>query len=140
MQWAFTVPGRPVTWQRSGVHEGKRLTQVEQRKAKKTIAWAAVAARPKGRWPMDLVYAIEVIGYWPDQRFGDVDRLVSLVMDALQGVAYKEDRQVRVQASSMLLDPENPRTEVLVVPYREGLVVPVVNIELRSLPLGGASG
>lgn len=140
MQWSFTVPGRPVTWQRSGVHEGKRLTQKEQKVAKAAIAWAATAARPKGRWPMDVVYAIEVIGYWPDRRFGDVDRLVSLVMDALQGIVYKEDRQVRVQTSSMRYDRSNPRTEVLVVPYREEAFFPVVNIELRRLPEEGSSG
>lgn len=140
MEWSFTVPGRPVTWQRSGVHEGKRLTQKEQREAKKNIAWAATMQRPKGRWPMDVVYAIEVIGYWPDRRFGDVDRLVSIVMDALQGVAYKEDRQVRVQTSSMLLDRENPRTEVLVVPYRENFARPVVSIDLQRLPSEDASG
>lgn len=129
-----------MTWQRTGVHGGKRLTQKQQKAAKQHIAWHAVAARPRGRWPMDAVYAVEVLGYWPDRRFGDVDRLMNLVMDALQGVTYRSDRQVRAQTSTMLLDRERPRTEVLVVPYDEAREVPVVTIELRRLPKMAPSG
>ena len=140
MEWSFTIPGRPVTWQRPGVFEGKRLTQKEQKPAKEHIAWHALAKRPRGRWPMGAVYAIEVIGYWPDRRFGDADRLMSLVMDALEGVAYKADRQVRAQASAMLVDRENPRTEVTLVPYDEARERPIITITLARLPEGPPSG
>lgn len=133
MLWTFTIEGRPVTWQRTGEHEGRRLTEQGQREAKKRIAWQALATKPNP-WPMDAVYAIEVVGYWPDQRFGDADRLASLVMDALEGLAYKADRQVRVQTSTMLLDKARPRTEVTVAPYNEMRTVPVVTIALQPLP------
>lgn len=140
MEWSFVIEGRPMTWKRPGVHEGERLTQKQQKAAKQWIGWHALRSRPRGRWPMQAVYAIEVIGYWPDRRFGDVDRLMNLVMDALEGIVYRSDRQVRAQTSSMLLDRERPRTEVLVVPYDEEREVPVVTIELRRLPLEAPSG
>jgi hypothetical protein len=132
MELSFTIGGRPKTWQRTVAHEGKRLSEKEQRAVKKIIGMRALAARPAG-WPLDASYAMEVIGYWPDRRCGDADRLVSIVMDALEGVAYKADRQVRAQCSAVLLDRLVPRTEVLVVPYDEGVHVPVMTIELRRL-------
>src|SRR5690606_36666151 len=55
-----------------------------------------------------------------DRRFGDADRLVSLTMDALQGVAYATDRQVSDQCSGRRLDRGNPRVEVCVVPLGVG--------------------
>jgi hypothetical protein len=139
MELSFTIPGRPMTWQRTVAYQGRRLTETEYRKAKQHVGMRALAALPK-RWPKDCVYAMEVIGYWPDRRFGDSDRLISLVMDALEGIAYKYDRQVRVQTSSVLLDKDEPRTEVLCVPYDEKTVAPVVTIELRRLSSPGPSG
>lgn len=132
MLWTFTIEERPVTWQRTGEHQGKRLTEKGQREAKKRIAWHALVTRPKA-WPVDAVYAIEVLGYWPDRRFGDADRLASLIMDALEGLAYKTDRQVRAQTSAMFVDRKRPRTEVTIVPYDEALAAPVITVELRPL-------
>lgn len=116
---AITIPGRPVTWQRTNDVRGRRLTDAGQRREKRRIAALARAALPPG-WPMDAEYAIEVIGYWPDRRFGDVDRLVSLTMDALEGVAYASDRQVAAQGGARRVDRKNPRIEVCLVPLRRG--------------------
>lgn len=121
-----------MTWQRTVAYQGKRLTEKEYKRAKEHVGMRALAALPKD-WPTDKAYALEVLGFWPDRRFGDSDRLVSLVMDALEGIAYKYDRQVRVQTSSVLLDRSEPRTEVLLVPYDEDKVVPVVTIDLTRL-------
>lgn len=131
MELAFTIPGRPVTWQRTNDVRGRRVTDAEQRREKRRIAMLARAALPSG-WPTDAEYAIEVIGYWPDRRFGDVDRLVSLTMDALEGVAYRVDRQVVAQGGARRVDRERPRVEVCVAPLREGESVDV------TMTIGGA--
>lgn len=124
MELRFTIPGRPVTWQRTNDVRGRRVTDAEQRREKRRIAAIARAALPPG-WPTDAEYAIEVIGYWPDRRFGDADRLVSLTMDALQGVAYATDRQVSDQCSGRRLDRGNPRVEVCVVPLGAGETIEI---------------
>jgi len=122
MMFSFTIPARPrklggkprpVTWQRTNHYAGKRLTDKAQRAEKGRIASIARRAVPRG-WPLDAAYVVEVIGYWPDRVFGDTDRLVSLPMDALEGVAYRTDRQVVAVAGGRDVDPENPRTEVTV--------------------------
>lgn len=114
----FTIPGRPVTWQRPNEVRGHRVTDAAQRAEKRRIAAIAKRALPKG-WPTDAEYAVEVVGYWPDRRYGDMDRLVSLTMDALQGVAYLTDRQVAAQGSARVLDRERPRVEVTVAALGE---------------------
>lgn len=113
MEWRFTIPDRPATWQRTNPYKGRLLTDTKQRAAKARIGWIALAARPKG-WPLDREYIVDVRGYWPDRRYGDADRLTSLVMDALEGIAYAKDRQVADQSGKRRVDKEHPRTEVVV--------------------------
>jgi len=127
MVMRFTVPGRvkrtpsgklgkarPVTWQRlqSRGNDG-RYVDAEQRAEKDRIGQLALAARPPA-WPRDGEYEVSVIGYWPDRVTGDADRLTSLVMDALEGVLYTQDRQVKVQHGAILLDRAEGRSEVMV--------------------------
>lgn len=99
----FTIPGRPVTWQRTNDVRGRRVTDAKQREAKQRIGGYAADVRPEG-WPMDAEYVVTVAGCWPDRRFGDVDRLLSLVMDGLEGVLYETDRQVRTVMATRGLD------------------------------------
>lgn len=110
---AYVVPGRPATWQRTVAHKGRRLTEKAQREVKRAIGMVALSKRPKG-WPLDAEYAIHVRGFWPDRRFGDVDRLVSLHMDALEGVLWKSDRQVATEVGCREVDREHPRVTVVV--------------------------
>jgi len=112
-EFSFTIHGRPVTWQRTNDVRGRRVTDAKQRAAKTRIALHARVARPRG-WPLDAEYDVVTLGYWPDRRYGDVDRLSNLVLDGLEGAAYKSDRQVCAQSSRRYLDKEHPRTEVTV--------------------------
>lgn len=120
MQFAFIVEGRPVTWQRTREYQGRRITDAKQREAKKRLGFLALRARPTG-WPLDALYSIDVLGVWPDRKLGDADRLTSLVMDALEGVAYVKDRQVRRQSGRMEVDKSHPRTEITVAVITAGV-------------------
>lgn len=111
----YIIPGRPVTWARTNIVRGRPVTDAAQRRAKTAHALMASATLRGKPWPQDGTFAIGVVGYWPDGRLGDLDRLVSLPMDALQGVLWKTDRQVRrLLDCLMLIDRDNPRTEVTV--------------------------
>lgn len=112
----YVVPGRPQTWQRTNEVKGRRVTDAAQREAKRTHQLHALAALGPRRasWSLDGAFEIEVIGYWPDAVVGDSDRLAGLPMDALQGIAYRADRQVRDEAGRVRIDYDRPRTEVVV--------------------------
>jgi predicted dinucleotide-utilizing enzyme len=113
----YTIAGRPVTWRRTNVVRGRPVKDAAQRAAVDAHRWAAIAAlraigeKPRGR---DGEYTVEVIGYWPDGVVGDADRLTSLVMDALEGVVYATDRQVKRQSGEVRIDRDAPRTVVVV--------------------------
>lgn len=99
---AFVVPGRPLTWQRRVDPRGRFDARGKAAAAYQVLvrdhARRAVgfAKRSGMTWPLDAEYGVRVVGVWPDAREGDEDRLRSLVYDALEGVCYATDRQVKI--------------------------------------------
>lgn len=126
----YTVPGRPTTWARKRLDTRKRkpltFTSNTQKVAMQAHQWAAVAAlRGVKPWSTDGAFAIGVLGYWPSAVVGDVDRLVSLAMDALEGIAYRKDRQVRELLRCAVISDGSPeRVEVTVVRLERDTVQP----------------
>lgn len=119
----YVLPGRPVSWERKRIdtRPGRKprvFTSDKQRAVKRAHGIAAIAALRAANltgWPdADDRYEIEVYAYYPDLRHGDVDRAPGLPLDALEGVVYVKDRQVKRLVVEILDDAENPRTEVVV--------------------------
>ena len=107
---AFQVPGRPVTWQRGvkGVRldaRGKIAKDYRQKVHLFAMQALGLARRAGVVWP-DVrenhhAFRVDVAGWWPDRNEGDEDRMVSLVRDALEGVLYKSDRQVKASKNAV---------------------------------------
>tara|TARA_R110001592_G_scaffold28649_3_gene104827 strand:- start:3477 stop:3725 length:249 start_codon:yes stop_codon:yes gene_type:complete len=78
----------------------------------------------------DLAFHAEI--YYPSRR-QDLDP--SVILDALQGLVYENDRQVKVISCARFLDKISPRAEVIVSEidfdedggYLEGLIPPIIN-------------
>ena len=78
----------------------------------------------------DLAFHAAV--YYPSRR-QDLDP--SVILDALQGLVYANDRQVKVISCARFLDKISPRAEVIVSEidfdedggYLEGLIPPIIN-------------
>lgn len=58
----------------------------------------------------DLVLTVSV--YLRNKNHGDLDNYIKLVSDALNGVAYKDDKQVKELHGYIWYDKVNERTEV----------------------------
>jgi len=89
--FGFTVPGRPVPWQRTASYHGRRITPTKTRDYQKRVGFAALAFLPKG-WPLDARYSVEIFA--KTTRRPDLDNIAKTVCDALNGIAWKDDRQV----------------------------------------------
>lgn len=127
---AFTVPGRPVSWARSATVKGRTLTPKAQREAKARIrAHALATGIRRWYWPMEGAFSVEVTSYYRSAVVGDSDRSVGLVLDALEGVAYHLDRQVRTQTGSIIADGSPER---VVVTVRRLDVDPVQTVATRA--------
>lgn len=109
---AFSARMVPTSWQRAGRRDGRSYTPAATRIAETTIAIAFRAAYPKTkphqgpvevavtsvfqapvswpRWKRSLAQA----GLWPCTNQRDVDNLAKCVADALNGLAYVDDRQI----------------------------------------------
>jgi Holliday junction resolvase RusA-like endonuclease len=111
----YAVAGRPVSWQRSAVVNGRTLTPHANRIAKDAHRYAAIAAGARVQTcDAQGAYELHVTAHYPDNRHGDSDRLLGLPMDALEGLVYKSDRQVVKVSCERRTDRLNPRVEVVV--------------------------
>lgn len=120
----YTLEGRPVSWQRTNVVRGRLVTDAGQRVAKRAHSLAAAAAmRIAAPWRgLEGVFEVEVRSYYPNGVQGDIDRLAGIPLDALEGITYKADRQVKRLMVTVAIDRERPRTEVVVrrIGFRKG--------------------
>jgi len=125
MELRYTLAGRPLSWQRDNVVRGRYIKDERTRKGIAAHASAAHAEllRSTTRAPGSDAcgaYAVEVVAYYDNRVHGDADRVLTLVLDALQGIAYATDRQVKRASVEVGIDKLNPRTEVVVRRIEEG--------------------
>jgi Holliday junction resolvase RusA-like endonuclease len=113
----FVIPGRPVSWKRVEGGVGKRFVSPEQRKHKHAISYAALGDAQRQRmaghpWPKDVRYTVMIDFYLPTAHRVDVDNLSKIVLDALNGIAWDDDSQVKRIEAEKHTDKADPRTEV----------------------------
>ena len=113
----YVVPGKPVTWARARRRGRQHFTAPKQAAAKTSHGLLAAIAlggtRGRAAWSKDGAFAVDVVGYYKGAAVGDCDRLGSLPLDALEGLLWHDDRQVRdVRARIVTGTPE--RVEVTV--------------------------
>ncbi len=114
----FTIPGRPTSWKRTNTFKGRRIDPRDQKALKQEIGWLAVRALPRG-WDTRAKYALHVHAVYPNQAsHGDCDNLAKLIADALEKVAYENDRQIWALHVTRTIG--TPRTEVLFEILPEG--------------------
>jgi crossover junction endodeoxyribonuclease RusA len=95
------VTGRPHPKKRPRFSRGQVYTCAQTKQAERVIAWAWKCARHR------LIEGdVEVIVDFvcPDNRRGDLDNLVKLVLDALNGVAWYDDKSVTRIVASLSVD------------------------------------
>ena len=95
---------------------GKRYASIKSKKALDFIKAFKADAPPLHRLlTRDVVVDITI--FYASRR-PDLDE--SIVLDALQGIAYKNDRQVKKKIVSWGLDPDRPRVAVRVYALQAG--------------------
>lgn len=117
---SFTVFGPPRPKERArvtmrGAYTPKRTKQYQR-------AVGEVALMSIGRsWPLEGVYRVTCLFVFAGHRHPDGDNCEKAVLDALQGIAYKNDRQVMGSSWEKLVEPgRRPRTEVLLERIGDG--------------------
>lgn len=112
--FAFTVLGPPRPWQRAQVGaNGKHFKPRRTRAYQKLVATVAGLMRPRA-WPLEARYRVEAKVFFPDARTRDIDNVAKSLLDGLNGVLWKDDRQVELLSMQRAVDRTSPRIEVVV--------------------------
>lgn len=112
---AFVVDGAPVPYKRVQRGHGRAWVPARMRAYMDQVAEdASVALASDGvvDWPVDGAYRVEVVSYMPTRRAIDVDNLGKIVLDALNGVLWRDDSQVRRLEIEKRYDRKHPRAVV----------------------------
>lgn len=93
MLTAFTVRGRPVPWERIGGTGRSSYVPARTAAWKERVGWAARQAH-RGRPVAGRVTVAIAVHLMPGAA-GDVDNYAKAILDAMTGVVYLDDQQVR---------------------------------------------
>ncbi len=111
--YSFTVPGLPVPKARPRVL-GTRTYTPARTKAHERLVW--VCACRAGVRPVALGPVAMTLTFWlPRPDSCDLDNMAKTVLDALNGTAYADDRQV-VELHLVKRRSDDPHTDVVIYP------------------------
>jgi Holliday junction resolvase RusA-like endonuclease len=90
----FIVKGEPVAKQRARIVNGHSYTPAKTVDAEELMQWAYVGVRSGYIADRENSFVVEASFFCGNKRRKDVDNLLKLCLDALNGVAWKDDSQV----------------------------------------------
>lgn len=102
---------------RNFVKDGRRMrvTTSAAERFKRDAGWLAKAWCQSVRWTVPepgTKIVMRLWYYWPDRRRMDTHNREKVLLDALEGVLYQDDRWVLVQEQDFAVDRDNPRVEI----------------------------
>jgi len=121
----FTVDGEPVSKSRARFTKKGSKTQAytpeKTHVAEQLVGWKFRAAARGHKLDPDATYGVMALFFCGTRQRRDVDNMLKLILDGLNGVAWPDDEQVtEVSARKSLVLPQDARTELMV--YRVGYV------------------
>lgn len=121
-QISFTIPGEPKAQQRHRDCKGTKRKYDPSAGEKTAFAWQAKAqCNPDEPLTEDLHMILLCYGAYVR---GDIDNYLKFVMDALQGIYFVNDKQLKWVEVMLFKDSKNPRTDVHISPLEAGPASP----------------
>lgn len=109
----FTVLGQPKSKGRPRLGNGRAYTPRSTLEAEEVIRLWWLTTRKYVPTPVVKTrVALSVTAYMKNDRNGDLDNIVKLVMDSLNKLAYLDDKQVKKITAEQGIDAEKPRTVI----------------------------
>lgn len=111
----LTLPYPPQLNHLYAVVRGRKILSSKGRQYRED---AARIARDAGTRPLSGKVQVTLTIYRP-RRAGDIDNLFKAPFDAMKGIAWGDDAQVKKLTAVLDDDKHNPRLEFAVEPYAE---------------------
>lgn len=110
----LTIPGNPIPKARARVVNGHAFTPARTREWEAVVAdHYRIMCGVKHNGPL----AVELTFYRKDRRGADVDNLQKAVLDALNGIAWRDDSQIDRLISTVFRGCDEPRVTIEIVPF-----------------------
>ena len=107
----ITLTGNPLSTQNLYLQSGKiRFMRQEAKDRKEQYQWEAKAQWRK--FPLTTDVNIVVRLFFGDKRRRDFDNFHKISIDALTGIVFLDDSQIKKATIVMDYDKENPRIEI----------------------------
>ena len=113
----FVVPGEPRSKGRPRLgRNGRTYTPAATRDAEKEVeqAWRIATTGPTGTRMIRGRIGVEIGFVCKHRRKRDLDNMVKLVLDALNGVAYVDDEQIDLMTVQRVWTSGDPETRVMI--------------------------
>lgn len=113
---AYRIYVHPQTGQRM------RVLTSEAQRFRRDAAYLALRWRQVTGWAMPqpgVKVVLRLWYYWPSRRRMDTHNREKVLLDALEGVLYPEDRWVLIQEMDFAVDRRHPRVEIEVLLHQD---------------------
>jgi Holliday junction resolvase RusA-like endonuclease len=105
------IPGSPVSKERARRgRNGRFYTPAKTRNAENTVVACVRQAIPGLQVDEASVFRVEVVFHTATRRRRDIDNMLKLLLDALNGVVWHDDSQIQEVSMSLSRNSANPRT------------------------------
>lgn len=111
----ITLKWKPISTQNAYLQRGKiRFMRKEAKQTKESYIWQV---KSQYKWPvLEIPLQIEIKLYFWDKRIRDWDNWHKISMDALTGIIYKDDSQIKKATIEIMeIDKLNPRIELTII-------------------------
>jgi Holliday junction resolvase RusA-like endonuclease len=111
----FTIPGQPLPKERPRFGNGRGYTSKATRDAEARVASSfQEQAGVTHAITEPIAGPLKVVAryYRKNNVTADLDNCLKLTTDALNGIAWVDDKQIKKIRADYAVDPDNPRTEI----------------------------
>jgi Holliday junction resolvase RusA-like endonuclease len=108
-----TIDGQPVAKGRPRIGRYGAYTPQKTADAEEWVGWVVKQSLPSG-WEPDGEHEWQVWVHFHVRKNGrgDLDNFVKLILDALNGLVWKDDKQVKALSARRSYHARKPRTEL----------------------------
>ena len=110
----YSIEGEPASKERPRFSGKGTYTPAATTKAELAVGWKFREAARGHQAEAGADYGVAARFFCGNRRRRDIDNMLKLVLDALNGVAWADDSQVTEVSASKAYDPAAARTEIVV--------------------------
>jgi len=106
------LEGKPLSTNHIYQHRGRITYMTKEGKKMKEYYSLSAKTQHRGYKCFTGLLEVEIWLYFGDKRVRDADNYNKLVLDALTGICYKDDKQIQRLIINKEIDVERPRIEL----------------------------